>query len=85
MAAVFFSGVIKQPFLVSYYMEGKIVRNYKPSNKTVLKQVFDGYIEDSITDEQILRILEPVFKRIRSGAFDRPRGLFGFIFQKRAM
>jgi len=58
---------------------------YKSSEKPVLKQIFDKYVEDSITDEQLFRILEPVLKRIREGAFDRPRGIFGrsFLFQKR--
>jgi len=39
----------------------------------VLKQVFDKYVEDTITEEQINRVLEPVVRLIREGAFDRPR------------
>ena len=56
--------------------EGK-VGNKGSSDTTVLKQVFDGYIEDTITDEQVLKILEPVLKLIEQGAFDRPRSIFG--------
>ena len=49
----------------------------KKPNTTVLKQVFDGYIEDTITDEQVWKVLEPVVKLIEQGAFDRPRSIFG--------
>jgi len=59
--------------------------DYEPSHKNTVKQVFDGYIEDTITDEQISRILEPVLKRIKSGAYDHPHGLFKKIFHKRAI
>ena len=69
--------------------------NNRTSSKSVIKQIFEGYIEDTISDEQIRRILEPVLKLINEGAFDKPRGLFGsgifsltrsidFLFQKRA-
>jgi len=61
------------------------MRDYEPSRKNIVKQVFDGYIEDTITDEQIFRILEPVLMRIKSGAYDRPHGLFRNIFHKRAI
>ena len=44
---------------------------------SVLKQVFDGYIEDTVTDEQVQRVLEPVLRLIRDGAFNRPRRIFG--------
>ena len=46
----------------------------KPS---VMKQIFDKYIDETITDEQIIRVLEPVIRLIRKGAFSRPRRLFG--------
>ena len=49
----------------------------EPARASVMKQVFDGYIEDTITDEQVWRVLEPVFRLIRQGTFDRPRGMFG--------
>jgi len=59
--------------------------NYSQSGSATMKQVFDRYIEDSITEEQIRRILEPVLRRIREGAFDRPRNIFYkiYMFQKR--
>ena len=50
--------------------------NYGPVKKSAIKTVFDNYIEDTIADEQVRRVLEPVFKLIREGAFDRPRRLF---------
>jgi hypothetical protein len=40
---------------------------------TTLKQVFDGYIEDTITEEQVQRVLAPVLRLIRDGAFGRSR------------
>jgi len=59
-------------------MQGeKTVSNTTPAKTSVMKQVFDGYIEDTITDEQVYRVLEPVFRLIRQGTFDRPRGMFG--------
>ena len=61
------------------------MRASEPSRRNIIKQVFDGYIEDTITDEQIKRILEPVLRRIRSGAFDRPRKFFGNLFHKRVI
>jgi len=41
-----------------------------------LKQVFDMYIEEEISDEQTRRVLEPVLKMINEGAFSRPRSTF---------
>ena len=46
------------------------------SSAQVFKRVFEGHIEDTISDEQMLRILEPVLKRISEGAYDRPRRIF---------
>ncbi len=40
---------------------------------SVLKQIFEKYAEDSITDEQVQRILAPVLQMIRDGKFDRRR------------
>lgn len=57
------------------------MRSYRSTGTSALKQVFDGYIEDSYTDEQIRRILEPVLRLIKQGAFDRPRMFL--IFWKR--
>jgi len=48
------------------------------SKKPTLTQVFDGYIEDTVTDEQVQKVLEPVLRLIRTGAFNRPRKLFDF-------
>jgi len=39
----------------------------------VLKQIFDRYVEDTISDEQLRRVLEPVLRMIDEGEFDRPR------------
>jgi len=56
----------------------------KSAGSSALKQVFDGYIEDTITDEQVWRVLEPVLRLIRQGAFDRPRRFLFFKERKRA-
>ena len=50
---------------------------------SILKQVFDGYIEDSVTDEQVHRALAPVLKLIREGVFDRRRSIFGLIRRRK--
>ena len=49
----------------------------RTTKKSAIKQVFDGYIKDTVTDEQVNRVLEPVLRLIGEGAFDRPRHLFG--------
>ena len=41
-------------------------------NALVLKWVFDNYVNEVITDEQVQRILEPVVGMIREGQFDKP-------------
>ena len=46
------------------------------SNESILKKIFDKYANDTITDEQISRILEPVFIMIYEGEFDRKRSKF---------
>ena len=50
--------------------------NYEPVRESVMRMVFDSYIEDTITDEQVQRVLGPVFRLIKEGVFDRPRRLF---------
>ncbi len=42
------------------------------SQGAVLKYIFDRCAEESITDEQVARVLAPVLAMIRAGAFDRP-------------
>ena len=46
-------------------------------NTSVLKQVFDKYIEETISDEQTERVLAPVIRLIMNGAFNRPHRFFG--------
>lgn len=59
------------------------MENITPAKTSVLKQVFDGYIEDSVTDDQVRRVLEPVIKLIRDGVFDRRRSFFGVFKRKK--
>ena len=40
-------------------------------DKKVLKELFDRYADEFITDEQIANILEPILRLIRSGYFDK--------------
>jgi len=42
----------------------------KPS---LLKEIFDKYADDTISDEQIERVLEPIFEKIQKGEFDKKR------------
>ena len=44
-----------------------------PPKKNVLKRVFDRYTEDTITDEQVERVLAPVLMLIKDHGFERPR------------
>jgi len=37
-----------------------------------LKQLFDRYAEESITEEQVRHVLEPVLRMISEGRFDEP-------------
>ena len=60
------------------------MNNFGGLETPTITRVFDGYIEDTISDEQIQRVLESVFQLIRDGAFDRPRSFFWIIRQKRA-
>ena len=39
---------------------------------SMLKDIFDQYAQENITDEQIMRILEPVIQMIRDGRFAKP-------------
>ncbi len=38
---------------------------------SVLRRMIVKYAEDSITDEQVARVLAPVLARIRAGEFDQ--------------
>jgi hypothetical protein len=40
--------------------------------KTKLTEIFDQYTEDTITDEQVARVVAPVIARIRANEFRRP-------------
>ena|GEM_PF-5439590 len=47
------------------------------SQKSVLTEIFELHAIESITDEQIMRVLEPVFRMIMEGKFDkRKRKIF---------
>jgi hypothetical protein len=37
-----------------------------------LKQAFEKYLDECVTDEQVQRILAPSIERIRAGEFDSP-------------
>ena len=60
------------------------MENNASAGISILKQVFDSYIEDSVTEEQVQRVLEPVFRLILQGTFDRPRRFF-FIAGRKKM
>jgi len=38
-----------------------------------LKELFDRYTDDTIPDEQVNRVLEPILEMIREGRFDKRR------------
>ena len=39
---------------------------------SVLKLIFDAYEGETITDEQVQRIVDPVIRMIRAGQFNDP-------------
>ncbi len=43
----------------------------KKKKDMTLKRIIEQYAEDSITDEQVARVLAPVLARIHAGEFDR--------------
>ena len=47
--------------------------NNKMSEKTTLKQIFETYAEESVDDEQVRRVLEPIKKMVNEGRFDRSK------------
>ena len=62
---------------VSLYYGGANLDAFRSLHTSVLTRVFEFYVEDSISDEQVTRILEPILKMIEEGAFDRPRNISG--------
>ena len=46
------------------------------SNCSIIKEIFDKYATDTITDDQVNRVLEPVLNMIREGRFDRNKRLY---------
>ena len=44
-----------------------------PSGAAALRRIFDYHAEETITDDQAQRVLEPVLKMIKEGKFDSPR------------
>ena len=45
----------------------------EPADASVLKEIFNWYETETITDERIQRVLEPVLKMIREKKFERSR------------
>ena len=48
-------------------------RNHTPDKEPILKQVFHSYAEQTISNEQVRRILEPVLRMIEAGRFNLRR------------
>jgi hypothetical protein len=42
-------------------------------DRIAFRQILEQQVEETITDEQVQRVLAPVLERIRNGEFDRPR------------
>ena len=38
-----------------------------------LKQILHHYVEESVTDEQVQKILKPILKKIDAGEFEKPK------------
>jgi len=48
-------------------------------DRIALKKIFDSHAEETITDEQVERMINPILQRIREGEFNQPKGLSGKI------
>lgn len=59
-----------------YINESNVYVFFAGAGRHPLKQVFDIYIEEEISEEQVERVLEPVLKKIYAGAFSRPGSKF---------
>jgi len=46
---------------------------HSDDGELTLKDLFDAHAEETISDEQIRRVLDPVLKMIKEGRFNRPR------------
>jgi len=46
--------------------------NNMQGKTTLLGQIFERYAEDTITEERVRRLLEPILKMIYEGKFDKP-------------
>ena len=60
------------------------MNDLRPARNSAFKKACDDYIEETVTDEQVWRILEPIIRLIKQGAFDRPRRFFFLRERKRA-
>jgi len=67
----------------------KPLKIYKPPDLdgSMLKQILDEYAEETISDEQIERVLAPVIRMIEAGCFNRPKPkrfhrIFSFFVQR---
>ena len=52
------------------------VTNSIECKQSRIRQLFDSYVEETITEEQIQRLLSPVLRMIYNGCFDSPRKWF---------
>lgn len=65
-----YQGVIKENEMDDITIDNQLTEK---SNVSVLKEIFDKYVEDTISEEKIRRVLKPIYKMIHEGMFDRPR------------
>ena len=49
------------------------MKKAEPVKDSVLKKILDKAVEDTILDEQVQRILEPIIRMIYEGRFEKPR------------
>jgi len=56
-----------------YHDRRETLRREDDRFRVMLKRIFDLHMEDTISDEQIKRILEPIVIRIKAGEFSAAR------------
>ena len=46
---------------------------FRPRKTPVLKEIFNWYMDKTVTEEQVQRVLEPVIEMIMKGGFEKEK------------